>query len=399
MVTQTLTSTPAVTWIDPRYHVGSSNVISCYPYTVVNAGYNLGYNRLQKLSSDIDSRPKPDPLTDTATPSQWTRRQQPSVLPSQLDFVENAYCNGVWGTRTWFTRGQYTLHYEDHNVVPDTDWGAKAIQDAASHFVNLGSSVAEYRETGRMFAHFAKSVAGAWRTYKDVKKLKFKKPLTPCSVVAAEIAYSFGIKPLAEDLFSAAEALQLRLGLPLVYKYSSQSRASNDRDLRSTPVTMSTDSVYNQRYIVTDRVKMLIGLRTLGDSEIVFGNPTNWAWELIPFSFVVDWGIPIGQWLEDLDTLKNISFVSGTRTRKRHVVGYWKCRAKNQAGVWLENSSTGKYVFKWHARYLVSSLPTPPVPSWSPSATYHKVYRAVSLLIGVNQPCRKYSGRKRGRSS
>jgi len=41
-------------------------------------------------------------------------------------------------------------------------------------------------------------------------------------------------------------------------------------------------------------------------------NPINLAWELIPYSFVVDWFIPVGDYLSSLDAFLGKSFVSGT---------------------------------------------------------------------------------------
>lgn len=375
----------------------SPNVLACYT-DQVTGGYTAYWTSLQKVYNDTIRRVKPDPLTDTALPLQSTRRIRPSEVELQVDRSVSAYCNGIYGTR-YYWLGGHNVAYEsqtDAYPLPDTDWGNKAIRAAAQNFVNLGSSLAEYRETGRMFAKFGQGMAKAWRAYKGTKRLNLN--LTPCSVPAAELAYSFGVRPLAEDLFSAAEVLRIRLGLPLVFRHTAQSRATAAYDTRSTPHELSTHSLSNEKYSVSDRVKMQIGLQTLGDSEIVFGNPVNWAWELIPFSFVVDWGIPIGQWLEDLDTLKNIAFVKGTRTRKVQKVRYYKMRVKRWNGSYFYGS-LGKTSFKSHQRFLVTSLPTPPVPRWSPSETYHKVYRAVTLLIAVNQPCRKYSGRKRSRSS
>ena len=45
-----------------------------------------------------------------------------------------------------------------------------------------------------------------------------------------------------------------------------------------------------------------------------FTNPINLGWELIPFSFVVDWFLPIGPYLETLTAFQGLTFLSGTRT-------------------------------------------------------------------------------------
>jgi hypothetical protein len=46
------------------------------------------------------------------------------------------------------------------------------------------------------------------------------------------------------------------------------------------------------------------------------GNPAEWIWEMIPFSFVIDWLIPIGDHLTLLDAYSGISSVRGTVTTR-----------------------------------------------------------------------------------
>lgn len=350
-----------------------------------------------------EHRVKPDPLTDTARALQFTRRSKPSYVYNFLDYTQSAYCNGSYGPLNYYKAGYNWVTNESANIFKEPDWSAKVLQEVAKEFVNLGSSLAEYRATGQMFSQWGRTVHKAWNAYKDTKRAKlFRNPfgkITPCSVPAAELAYSFGIAPLAGDVFSAVESLKLRLGQPVYRRFGCQARANATVDTRSTPHSLSSHSLKVEREMVTDRMKLKIPLTVWGPMNYNFGNPTNWIWELIPFSFVVDWGIPIGQWLEDIDTLKSIGSISGTRTRKIQKVVTYKYRIKRQSGAWYENATTGKVSYKSHQRFLVTSLPFPKLPRWNPSATYHKVYRAVSLLIAVNQPCRKYSGRPRRRSS
>jgi hypothetical protein len=53
--------------------------------------------------------------------------------------------------------------------------------------------------------------------------------------------------------------------------------------------------------------------------ELGITNPALVAWELVPFSFVADWFLPIGNFLGFLDATLGLEFVSGYQTtfRKR----------------------------------------------------------------------------------
>lgn len=54
-------------------------------------------------------------------------------------------------------------------------------------------------------------------------------------------------------------------------------------------------------------------------------NPALLAWELLPYSFVVDWFLPVGNYLESLNAFSGFSFVSGWvsyRTEQWYSVEY-----------------------------------------------------------------------------
>ena len=61
-------------------------------------------------------------------------------------------------------------------------------------------------------------------------------------------------------------------------------------------------------------------------SDLGITNPVEVAWELVPFSFVADWFVPIGTYLSGLDVGKGWSFKGGsmsrlTRSSRRFYVG------------------------------------------------------------------------------
>lgn len=64
-------------------------------------------------------------------------------------------------------------------------------------------------------------------------------------------------------------------------------------------------------------------------SQLDLVNPLSLGWELVPFSFVLDWFIPVGNMLEALTAHAGLVFVGGhysyvTRGRKRFdAIPYW----------------------------------------------------------------------------
>lgn len=70
------------------------------------------------------------------------------------------------------------------------------------------------------------------------------------------------------------------------------------------------------RLDMTPNVQFLSALGSLG-----LTNPLDVAWEVLPFSFVVDWFIPIGNWLNVLDAMHGYRFRAGSWTLREELEG------------------------------------------------------------------------------
>jgi len=357
----------------------------CSPPSADTNWVTFNYDSYYRQYNSPQSRPKPDPLDRTVLAKQTTSR----LKPSRSDWTYTGWywdyaCSpkqkgGIYGRVKGI--GEYVPTMPSSTV----DWQTPVLLELSERYVNIGSSLAEYRATASQFYEYGKAIQNGWHRWKGLKKGRAK--LTPCSIPAAELAYSFGIKPLTEDLFSSVEALALRSEQPIhidVHKTVSE--------YSKIFPTVSGFTNFQRRTMRSHRINFRFDMRPSALGIFNVGNPTTWAWELIPFSFVVDWAIPVGDWLQAFDIIKKINNVGGTRTIKEAYTSYWK--VYNTANpTYPITGEIGKLTYKSHERKL-ASLPVPPPPRWKPSLSWHKVYRALSLLVAVNQPCRKYSGRR-----
>jgi len=107
----------------------------------------------------------------------------------------------------------------------------------------------------------------------------------------------YGWRPLLDDVQGAAEAVAHAASVPFRQRYSAQVQA------RETSVS-SIDAVGN--YGASRTTRFYHGRRVIAymsEDESVLAklgllDPLSVVWELLPFSFVADWFIPIGQWIE-----------------------------------------------------------------------------------------------------
>ncbi len=186
--------------------------------------------------------------------------------------------------------------------------------------IDLGVSLGEYRET-------ASFVAGAMvKTAKSFKQLKrgdvsgALQTLTgkrnnrwddiPGAASNTWLAYSYGLKPLINDVSDAVKVLEKGLrdpSRPIVVRSSMTKSVSGF----ATNYGHYHDRIKGS-VRVSGKVEFWIDNPSLYTLEQVgFVNPLSVAWELVPFSFVVDWFIPVGEFLTSVVPPQGVAFVGG----------------------------------------------------------------------------------------
>lgn len=144
------------------------------------------------------------------------------------------------------------------------------------------------------------------------------------SVADRHLEFTYGIKPLISDVYNAANELLHNVDSMCVFKGrgSITSNTSGNRSVPSGDLPGYTD--YNitlrEKNSTFCGVQLSVTLRkptTLQQKARWSSlNPVSVAWELIPYSFVVDWFLNVGNYIRDIETqiLYNSTFVSGYRS-------------------------------------------------------------------------------------
>lgn len=117
-------------------------------------------------------------------------------------------------------------------------------------------------------------------------------------------------------------------------------------------------------------------------------NPVSIAWELLPYSFVVDWFFNVGNYVRNLETalLYGGDFVDGYMTK----VSYAQMKMVPKRYSYPKGSGTGLVSCTFDAKseaYLVNfnrsiltSSPTPEVPSFRADLGSARLLNAAALL-------------------
>lgn len=182
--------------------------------------------------------------------------------------------------------------------------------------VNLGVAFAERNRTAMQLGDTAMSLARAFTALKkgDIAAakralgVKDRKGARGGSLTKKWLELQYAWKPLLSDVYGATEALAKRQNSDwkITGKGSSREAIKGENRInpsRTTAIQRGNGKVKGTRgvFVRIDALPqndLLLALRSLGVT-----NPLEIAWEFVPYSFVVDWCLPIGDYLSSLDAM------------------------------------------------------------------------------------------------
>lgn len=198
---------------------------------------------------------------------------------------------------------------------------------------NAAQFVAEREATLKTVTDTVTKLAKAFRSAKrgDLLGAARNLGLSPTDLVATRasrrrsakalasnwLALQYGWKPLLNDIYGAAEVLgNLHApGFPF-QKARSQYRVHAEHTDRFLSGSGTFEVIYHIEVIGRFNVVYTQSMSTLPTiTSLGLTNPALIAWELLPFSFVVDWFLPIGNWISQWDATAGVTFVRGSFSR------------------------------------------------------------------------------------
>lgn len=201
----------------------------------------------------------------------------------------------------------------------------KALVQAADAKTNLAVSVAEAGKTAKMIKDTATTVFKAYHAFRrgrlgDVAELLNLKRGTRHK---SWLEYKYGWMPLLMDVKQSAEFFaQREVGrLPRFHVKAKETFAfERILEIPYAPYGSSTPTEVQSRSLIgTGEVRVKIWFEITNSNysaaqQLGLTNPALVAWELVPFSFVFDWFVSVGDYLLALTSLDGIAVLRSMRS-------------------------------------------------------------------------------------
>lgn len=274
---------------------------------------------------------------------------------------------------------------------------------------NVAQDIVQISQTTNLIAHNARKIASAVnnlrkgnipRAISDLTAGRSRSPIrkgrpSPSKDLAENwLELQYGWKPLLADIEGVMKSLSiLNQGDPSVQTATSSASAYDWRETSSddpseiscmpfgvvkTKIRTRTSCKFTLRYRIASPLKSFL-------AQTGFTNPVNLVWEVIPFSFVVDWFLPIGPYLESLSAWDGLQFLDGSQTLfttnwTHSTVDYEGACRSDGTGQWTKHARFSKNVTLLD-RTKLTAFPTLTLPEFkNPFPGVDHALNALALL-------------------
>lgn len=238
---------------------------------------------------------------------------------------------------------------------------ARLLDEVYGDSSSLGTTLAEGREA---FTLIADRCSRIYRSYKALKRGQFQEFLKHLSVSPKRkhrsikrtlgkeasglwLEYWFGWAPMASDIFESAVVLTDTLGQGWISAQGSAKQGVNHSEWFSVGsgdygMVCSTDVVVIVKQGGDFRIENPNAALL---TKLGMNNPASIAWELMPFSFVVDWFTNVG------DVLNAYTALFGFEWRRPYTMSYVKGLATMDMGRFPGRTASVTWRINHHDRY------------------------------------------------
>lgn len=386
---------------------------------------NRGYTEYRTTGTGVKSQviqTTPVQLEGSTTRS-GTRRRKPKVsfIPPtpytlQMSRRDNGYGTHQWDRVPPTTSGGYYQTVRRVGTMVEYSGGLnsgnlvsvpasfqitaerKALLKLKSQKVNLAQAFAERRMTAGLVADSLTRMANSMITLNRALRGKEKEAIraawkilrgfknSPKAIPSTWLEYQYGWTPLMNDVFGACEALKKR---DEPGHWAVTVKSGKREKTTETLMNLGITERWRHDVVITRDVGTFVRFDIIPDeaylatvSSLGLSNPALIVWELMPYSFVADWFIPIGDWLSSMDATNGFKFGWGSVSHRAEVVTKLRSHTGQSAddGIITADYKAFRREFRLQ-RTPYTSFPTPSFPGFKDPFSATHVANALSLFV------------------
>jgi hypothetical protein len=281
----------------------------------------------------------------------------------------------------------------------------KALVKIADAKVNVAVAFAEASKTSDLILDAARRIDKAYRAFRrgDLKTVAQTLNITPKRLHKSWLEYKYGWMPLLMDVKGAAEffAQQHVVRSPR-FQVSATEEVHVIFPFNTTYAAFGGgQGTYERQFNCYRKVRVKIWCelsspRLTELQQIGLTNPLLVAWELVPFSFVFDWFISVGDWLTGLTALQGVT-IRRAMFSTQDSIG-WNLNVKKTryqstfpvlGNIYVDDAWTVAMSFRGYTREPLVLNPLELYPPVKGTLNFSKLVTGLALIQG------NYRGRDR----
>lgn len=310
-----------------------------------------------------------------------------------------------------------TKGYENLAVGSDADYLAtgKLLNRMRGEGSNIANMFAERKQTVKSIENLFNTIVYTARDLKrknvssairrlfgdalsEVGKRKLARKLKGQDIANQWLSLQYGWLPLCSDIYGLVmKQHQREKTRPRTFRVSKELTQMSNSSGWGSSVSTGDGKVHGV-FRTSSRVSYMI--RAFPDAVLAepaalgVTNPLVVAWEVTPWSFVVDWFLPIGDYLDQLTASHGWIFYDGAKSvlTKVDAVSVWSWFNAYTSGGWDYTNAEGYEASGSYARFqrgTLTGFPSPKIPRFKNPLTLGHLANAVALsaqLFGKKRP-------------
>lgn len=355
----------------------------------------MGYTEVRPASRH--STPSP---SGWRPPLDWSHSYRHVVNPNGFISGTGSASADADGVYAIWVRNQEYPGLPDMSKLEDLAVN-KALQNLSDSKTSLGENFAERDQASRMISDRARQVGESVKSYKrsrpkdwlKVKKLKTFGRKAIGSIPNSWLEKQYGWVPLLLDVKGAYDLMRSIDEENDAFRVTAKGARfvevpidfwSVPENPVPNPCRTNFHSTGQGRYGVFVRLDYTMenpALHELQQAGLV--NPVALAWNLLPYSFVVDWFLPVGDYLSSWTAALGLTFKGGSVSRYQRsefsVTGtrptYPQYYTNSYSG------GPGKYIALNMSRRILANSPAPRLPHFKNPLSLDHFANAMALLV------------------